>query len=98
MESGWVEFTLEYMTSCAQQMMQSEIDKFKGTIQLIHDYYHAIDEKLIPEAPEHITVDIMKEEADMPEIEKIADGQDAQNIASYTYPRLEDFFKKALKA
>ena len=34
----------------------------------------------------------------MPEIEKIADGQDAQNIASYTYPRLEDFFKKALKA
>jgi hypothetical protein len=32
MESGWVEFSLEYLTSCAQQMMQSEIDKFKGTI------------------------------------------------------------------
>jgi hypothetical protein len=32
MESGWVEYQLEYFTSCAQQMMQSEIDKFKGTI------------------------------------------------------------------
>jgi len=32
MESGWVEFILEYFTSCAQQMMQSEIDKFKGTV------------------------------------------------------------------
>jgi len=52
MDSGWVEFSLEYLTSCAQQMMQSEIDKFKGTIQLVHDYYHAVDEKLIPEAPE----------------------------------------------
>ena len=52
MESGWVEFSLEYLTVCSQQMMQSEIDKFKGTIQLIHDYYHAIDEKLIPESPE----------------------------------------------
>jgi len=33
-------------------MMQCEIDKFKGIIQLIHDYYHAIEEKLIPETPE----------------------------------------------
>jgi len=32
MESGWVEFSLEYLTSCASQMMQSEIDKFKGSI------------------------------------------------------------------
>lgn len=32
MESGWVEYSLEYLTTCAQQMMQSEIDKFKGTI------------------------------------------------------------------
>jgi hypothetical protein len=98
MESGWVEFSLEYLTSCAQQMMQSEIDKFKGTIQLVHDYYHAIEEKLIPEAPDHATVDLIKENDEMPEVEKIADGAETTDIKSYSYPRLDDLYKRALKA
>lgn len=98
MDSGWVEFSLEYLTSCAQQMMQSEIDKFKGTIQLVHDYYHAVDEKLIPEAPESNTVDLLTEDADLPDVERIADGSEPSDINSYSYPRLDDFFKKALKA
>jgi hypothetical protein len=79
-------------------MMQSEIDKFKGTIQLIHDYYHAVDEKLIPEAPEHNTVDLLKEDGDLPEVEKINDGADINEITSYSYPRLDELFRKALKA
>jgi hypothetical protein len=79
-------------------MMQSEIDKFKGTIQLVHDYYHAVDEKLIPEAPEHITVDLMKEEAELPEVEKLLDGAESSDIGSYAYPRLDDLYRKALKA
>jgi hypothetical protein len=58
MESGWVEFQQEYLTNCAQSLMQCEIDKFKGTIQLIHDYYHAIEEKHIPDLPESMTVDL----------------------------------------
>jgi len=73
MESGWIEFSLEQLTSTAQLMMQCEIDKFKSTIQIIHDYYHAIDEKLIPEAPEHLTVDLGKEEGDLPDVEKKPD-------------------------
>lgn len=98
MESGWVEFSLEYLTSCAQQMMQSEIDKFKGTIQLVHDYYHAIEEKLIPEAPESQTVDLIKEDVELPDVEKIAEGGELTDIASYAYPRLDDLYKRALKA
>ena len=98
MESGWVEYSLEYLTTCAQQMMQSEIDKFKGTIQLIHDYYHAIDEKLIPEAPESNTIDLLVEDQELPDVEKLPEGAEPTDINVYTYPRLDDFFKKALKA
>ena len=98
MESGWVEFSLEYLTTCAQQMMQSEIDKFKATIQLLHDYYHAVEEKLIPEAPEQNTVDLLKEDTELTEVEKIAEGADTHEIGSYSYPRLDDLYKKALKA
>ena len=50
MESGEVEFSQEFLTITAQQIMQSELDKFKVSIQIIHDYYHAIEEKNTPEA------------------------------------------------
>ena len=79
-------------------MMQSEIDKFKATIQLLHDYYHAVDDKLIPEAPESNHVDLLKEDTELPEVEKIAEGAEPMDINSYAYPRLDDFFKRALKA
>jgi hypothetical protein len=79
-------------------MMQSEIDKFKGTIQLVHDYYHTIEEKLIPEAPEGVTVDLMKEDLEIPEVEKLGEGAEISDISAYTYPRLEDLYKRALKA
>jgi len=98
MESGWVEFSLDYLTVCSQQMMQSEIDKFKGTIQLIHDYYHAIDEKLIPESPETVTVDLLNAEVELPDVERLAEGAEPTDLAAYSYPRLDDLFKRALKA
>jgi len=98
MDSGWVEFSLEYLTSCAQQMMQSEIDKFKGTIQLLHDYYHAVEEKVVPEAPEAMTVDLMKDDAELAEVERLAEGAEPTDASAYTYPRLDDLFKRALKA
>lgn len=98
MESGWVEFSLEYLTSCAQQMMQAEIDKFKGTIQLLHDYYHAVEDKLVPEPPETATVDLMKDDVELPEVERLAEGAEQTDASPYTYPRLDDLFKRALKA
>lgn len=79
-------------------MMQSEIDKFKGTIQLTHDYYHAVEEKLIPEAPETVTVDLMKEDVELPEVERLAEGAEQSDLSAYSYPRLDDLYKKALKA
>ena len=51
MEAGHVEFNLALLTQNAQQLMQSEVDLFKTEIQILQDYYHAIEEKLIPEAP-----------------------------------------------
>ena len=99
MESGWVEFSLEYLTSCAQNMMQGEIDKFKGTVQLIHDYYHAIEERLVPEtAADSATVDLLKEDAELPEVERLTEGADMKDLAAYSYPRLDELFKRALKA
>ena len=65
---------------------------------MIHDYYHAIEEKLIPEAPEFITADLIKEDTELPEVERIIEGVDATLIEAYTYPRLDDVFKRALKA
>jgi hypothetical protein len=38
---------------------------------------------LIPEAPEAVSVDIMKEEADLPEIEKIPEGPEANDPNNY---------------
>jgi len=51
MESGWVEYELSFLVSSSQLLMQSEVDKFKASVQLLHDYYHAFEDKLIPEAP-----------------------------------------------
>ena len=51
MEAGHVEFNLALLTQNAQQLMQGEVDLFKTEIQILQDYYHAIEEKLIPEAP-----------------------------------------------
>lgn len=56
MEAGHVEFNLALLTQNAQQLFQAEVDKFKVTIQIIQDYYHAVEEKLIPEAPSAATV------------------------------------------
>ena len=64
----------------------------------MHDYYHAVEEKLIPEAPEAITVDLMREDLEVPEVEKLAEGSEPTDIQAYSYPRLDDLFKRALKA
>lgn len=64
----------------------------------MHDYYHAIEEKLIPEAPDAVTVYLMKDDVELPEVEKLAEGADTIDITAYSYPRLDDLFKRALKA
>lgn len=35
MESGFVEFNLDFLTQIAQQLLQAEVDKFKLQVQII---------------------------------------------------------------
>lgn len=77
--------------------MQAEMDKFKVSIQILQDYYNAIEEKLIPEAAPSPTVELGFDEGDAPAIEQLPEGQDASNADLYTYPRLDRLLLQALK-
>ncbi len=98
MESGWVEHELGFLVNAAQAMMQGEVDKFRSSIQILHDYYHAFEDKLIPEAPPMVTQELFAEGEEMPPVEVLPEGADPLAAASYTYPRLDKIFEKALKA
>ena len=97
MEAGHVEFNLALLTQNAQQLMQSEVDKFKTEIQILQDYYHAVEEKLIPEAPAATTVEIGFDGEEPPAIESITEGLDVNKLENYTYPRLDRLLALALK-
>jgi hypothetical protein len=74
-----------------------EVDKFKASVQILHDYYHTYEDKLIPEAPQFSTVDLVGENEDLPPVENLPEGSDANNPNLYAYPRLDKIFEKALK-
>lgn len=97
MDSGTCESALAFVTTVAQQLMQAELDKFKITVQILQDYYHAIEEKLIPEAAPSATVDLGFDDGDAPPIESLPEGADATNPDLYTYPRLDKLLLMALK-
>ena len=97
MEAGHVEFNLALLTQNAQQLMQSEVDKFKTSVQILQDYYHAIEEKLIPEAPAATSVEVGFDGEEPPPIEAIAEGVDSNKVENYTYPRLDKLLALALK-
>ena len=77
MESGAVENNLDFLTTCAQQLLQSELDKFKTSIQIIHDYYFAIEEKTTHELTGAITSELTFEGEEMPPTEILAENADA---------------------
>jgi hypothetical protein len=93
MECGWIEQEQTLLTSKAHKLMQTEVDRFRTSIQLIHDYYHAVDEKLVPEAPEKYQVELVAEGEELPAVEAIPEGQTTGD-----YPRLDEILKRALKA
>lgn len=78
--------------------MQAEVDKFKQCVQVIHDYYHAYEDKLLPEAPLQYTIELVAEGEEFPPVEVLPEGADPQNVSLYQYPRLEKLFERALKA
>lgn len=40
----------------------------------------------------------MNAEIEQPEVERLAEGAEPTDLAAYSYPRLDDLFKRALKA
>ncbi len=97
MEAGQVEFGLEFLTLSAQQLMQAELDRFKVSIQIIHDYYHAVEEKNTPELTAPACVELHFEGDEMPPVEAVPEGADRSAPDSYTYPRLEKLLAMALR-
>ena len=98
MESGGVEFSLNLLTNCAKQLMQAELDKFKICVQLLQDYYHAIEDKVLPEAPQaNITELAFAEHEEPPPIEQKVEGADENLVESWTFPRLDKLLVMALK-
>ena len=77
--------------------MQAELDKFKISVQILQDYYHAIEEKLIPEAAQTVTVELGFDDGDAPLVESLPEGADQTNGDLYTYPRLDKLLLLALK-
>jgi len=98
MESGHCENGHEFFTLSAQQLMQAELDKFKISIQILHDYYFAIEEKPTHEITAPTTSELVFNEGEeMPPAETLAEGQDPTQIANYSYPRLDKLLQMALK-
>jgi len=62
----------------------------------LHDYYHAIEEKLIPEAPPVQTTELIFED-EPPAVESIAEGADITQLESYSYPRIDRLLAMAIK-
>lgn len=69
MTSTWIENEMEKFYHNLERLYQTEIDKYIGTIQIIKDFYHAIDNRVLCEIPQ-FNIDIIKEEIDTVPIEK----------------------------
>jgi hypothetical protein len=77
--------------------MQAELDKFKLTIQIVHDYYFAVEEKTTHEITGTVTSELAFEGEELPAVENFKDGSDPLQVSCYSYPRLEKLFQMALK-
>jgi len=67
------------------------------SVQIIHDYYHAVEEKNTPEVPGIPSCELTFEGDEMPGVENVGETADRANIDSYSYPRLEKLLAMALR-
>jgi hypothetical protein len=67
--SGWIENEMEKFFMALERLFQNEIDKFIGSMQIMRDYYHNLDNRPLIELP-FTTIDIIKEEIDTTPIEE----------------------------
>jgi hypothetical protein len=83
--AGWIENEMEKYFLNLERLFQTEIDKFIGSLQIIRDYYHNLDNRPLVELPFQ-TIDILKEEVDLTPLEH-----------ENNFPRLEKLYKTAMK-
>ena len=78
MTSGWIENEMEKFYMALERLFQNEIDKFLGSLQIMRDYYHNLDNRPLIELP-FSTIDIIKDEIDQTPIEEFnMEGEDTQ--------------------
>ena len=78
MTSGWIENEMEKFYMALERLFQNEIDKFIGSLQIMRDYYHNLDNRPLIELP-FSTIDIIKEEIDQTPIEEFATETEENN-------------------
>lgn len=88
MTAGWIENEMEKFYLNLERLYQAEIDKFIGSLQIIRDYYHNLDNRPLLEVPFQ-TIDIIKEDVDTTPLESDSDAN--------LFPRLEKLYKTALR-
>jgi len=90
MNSGYIEDEMEFFSTNIQKLFQAELDRYFGCLQIINDYYNALNGKDLPEVPENFIFDILPKIVDaLPPIE---DGEGPE-----PYPRIELYYKNAIK-
>lgn len=100
MNNGWIEFELTQVTTMAQNLMQAEVDKFRSCAQLIQDYYYAIEDRLVPDAPEKLNYELVtiNDDGSTEEQAPVYESTPENHEVPETYPRLDKLYGKALKA
>ena len=78
MTSGWIENEMEKFYMALERLFQNEIDKFIGSLQIMRDYYHNLDNRPLIELP-FSTIDIIKEEIDQTPIEEFNTENEENN-------------------
>lgn len=59
MQSGYIEDEMEFFTQNIQKMVQAELDRYYGSVQLISDYYNALDGKDLPDPQEKTFIELL---------------------------------------
>jgi len=60
MNSGYIEDEMDLFVVNVQKLLQAELDRYFGSLQIIQDYYNVLEGKDLTEPPENILFDIIK--------------------------------------
>ena len=97
MTSGWIENEMEKFYMALERLFQNEIDKFIGSMQIMRDFYHNLDNRPLIELP-FTTIDIIKDEIDPTPIEVFSESTEPNaNSLPEQYPRVEKLYKTCLR-